>query len=126
MTTRIPDKPDIAAPTMNGKMESMTTETPTVIDFNSAAKEREPFLDRLPQRWELIAGLVGVSVALATTVTVVTNLIVRRRVETGRIVGFRAVRRYGMRHVQTPRGGAAWVAYLYRTPDLRVRLPIRK
>jgi hypothetical protein len=32
----------------------------------------------------------------------------------------------GLRHLETPRGGGAWLAYIYRTPDLRVRVPIRK
>jgi hypothetical protein len=126
MTTFIPDTPDTTSLTMNGKPETVTAETPTIIEFGDTTKERTPLLDRLPQRWRLIAGLVGMSVALATTVTVVTNLIVRRRMETSRVFGFRPVRRYGMRRVKTPRGGAAWVAYLYRTPDLRMRLPIRK
>jgi hypothetical protein len=126
VTTYIPDTPDTAPPTMNGKSETLMAETPTIIEFGDATKERPPLLDRLPQRWGLIAGLVGMSVALATTVTVVTNVIVRRRVETSRVFGFRPVRRYGMRRVKTPRGGAAWVAYLYRTPDLRMRLPIHK
>ena len=101
-------------------------ETPTVIEFGRDTKERTSLLDRLPQRWELIAGLVGVSVALATTATVVVNVIARRRAEPVRVFGFRPVRRYGARHVKTPRGGSAWVAYLYRTPDLRMRLPIHK
>ncbi len=102
------------------------TETPTVIEFGGETKERMPLLERLPQRWGLIAGLVGVSVALATTATVVANAIARRRAEPIKVIGFRPVRRYGARHVKTPRGGAAWVAYLYRTPDLRMRLPIHK
>jgi hypothetical protein len=126
MTTFIPDTPDTASPMMNGKPETVTTETPTIIDFDEAKKERTPLLERLPQRWGLIAGLVGMSVALATTVTAVTNAIVRRRTETSQVFGFRPVRRYGVRRMKTPRGGSAWVAYLLRTPDLRVRLPIRK
>jgi hypothetical protein len=126
MTTFIPDTPDIASSKMNGKTETVMTEAPSIIEFGDVTKERMPLLDRLPQRWGLIAGLVGASVALATTATVAANLIVRRRAETNRIFGFRPVRRYGARHVKTPRGGAAWVAYLYRTPDLRMRLPIRK
>jgi hypothetical protein len=111
---------------MNGKPETLMTEAPTIIEFGDAFKERAPLLDRLPQRWGVIAGLVGASIALATTVTVVTNVIVRRRVATSQVFGFRPVRRYGVRSVKTPRGGAAWIAYLYRTPDLRMRLPIRK
>ncbi|HEY7021411.1 MAG TPA: hypothetical protein VH349_09870 [Ktedonobacterales bacterium] len=126
MTTFIPDTPDTVSPTMNGTPETVKKETPTIIEFGDATEERTPLLDRLPQRWGLIAGLVGASIALATTVTVVTNVIVRRRAETSRVFGFRPVRRYGMRRVKTPRGGAAWVAYLYRTPDLRMRLPIHK
>ena len=125
MTTFIPDISDTASSTLNGKSETMTTETPTVIEFGEDTKERTPLMERLPQRWALIAGLVGASVALATTVTVVTNAIVRRRTATSRVFGFRPVRRYGMRRVKTPRGGSAWVAYLYRTPDLRMRLPVR-
>jgi hypothetical protein len=126
MTTFIPDTPDTASSMKNGKPETIVTETPTIIEFGDATKERTPLLDRLPQRWGLIAGLVGMSVALATAVTVVTNIIVRRRAETSQVFGFRPVRRYGVRRVKTPRGGAAWIAYLYRTPDLRMRLPIRK
>jgi hypothetical protein len=126
MTTFIPNEPDATSAAMNGKSEAIVTETPTVIEFGGDMKERMPLLDRLPQRWGLIAGLVGVSVALATTATVVTNVIARRRAQTSQVFGFRPVRRYGARHVKTPRGGSAWVAYLYRTPDLRMRLPIHK
>jgi hypothetical protein len=126
MTTFIPDTPDTASSTMNGKPETLIAETPTIIEFGDAKKVRTPLLDRLPRRWGWVAGLVGASIALATTVTVVTNVIVRRHAETSRVFGFRPVRRYGMRRVKTPRGGAAWVAYLYRTPDLRMRLPIHK
>jgi hypothetical protein len=126
MTTFIPDTPDTASSMMNGKPETLIAETPTIIEFGDATKERTALMERLPQRWGLIAGLVGASIAVATTVTVVTNVIVRRRAETSRVFGFRPVRRYGMRRVKTPRGGAAWVAYLYRTPDLRMRLPIHK
>jgi hypothetical protein len=126
MTTFIPDTPDTTSATMNGKPEGLVREAPTVIEFGGETKERTPLLDRLPQRWGLIAGLVGASVALATTVTVVTNVIVRRRETTSRVFGFRPIRRYGARHVKTLRGGSAWVAYLYRTPDLRMRLPIHK
>jgi hypothetical protein len=126
MTTLIPDTPDITSATKNGKPERLMTETPTVIEFGGEAKERTPLLDRLPQRWGLIAGLVGASVALATTATVVVNVISRRREETSRVFGFQPVRRYGARHVKMPRGGSAWVAYLYRTPDLRMRMPIHK
>ena len=119
MTTFIPDTPDTAPSAMNGKPETIVTETPTIIEFDEAKEQA-------PRRWGLIAGLVGVSVALATAVTVVTNVIVRRRTEPARVFGFRPVRRYGARHVKTPRGGSAWVAYLYRTPDLRMRVPVRK
>jgi hypothetical protein len=111
---------------MNGKSETIVAETPTVIEFAEETKERTPLLERLPQRWGLIAGLIGVSVALATTATVVTNVIVRRREATSRVFGFQPVRRYGARHVKMPRGGSAWVGYFYRTPDLRMRLPIHK
>jgi len=125
MTTFIPNEPDATSAAMNGKSQTIVTETPTVIEFGGETKKPTPLLERLPQRWGLIAGLVGVSVALATTATVVTNVIARRA-EPTRVIGFRPVRRYGARHVKTPRGGAAWVAYLYRTPDLRMRLPIHK
>jgi hypothetical protein len=124
VTTFIPNTPDTVSSMLNGK-----TETPTIIEFGDATQEtteRPLFFDRLPQRWGLIAGLVGASVALATTATVVTNIIARRRREPTRVFGFRPVRRYGARRVKTPRGGSAWVAYLYRTPDLRMRLPIHK
>jgi hypothetical protein len=126
MTTLIPNEPDTTSAAMNGKSESIVTETPTVIEFGGEMTERMPLLERLPQRWGLIAGLVGVSVALATTATVVTNVIARRRAQTSQVFGLRPVRRYGARHMKTPRGGSAWVAYLYRTPDLRMRLPIHK
>jgi hypothetical protein len=39
------------------------------------------------------------------------------------LFGTRPMRRYGLRHVATPRGGTAWLAYTYRLPDLRVRFP---
>jgi hypothetical protein len=126
MTTFIPDTPDTVSPTMNGKPEIKVTETPTIIAFDEAKEQRTPLLDRLPRRWGLIAGLVGASVALATSATVVANVITRRRTATRRIFGFRPVRRYGVRRVKTPRGGSAWVGYIYHTPDLRMRLPIRK
>jgi hypothetical protein len=126
MTTFIPNEPNAPSAAMNGKSETIVTETPTVIEFGGETKERSPLLERLPQRWGLIAGLIGASVALATTATVVTNVIARRRAEPIRVIGFRPVRRYGARHVKTPRGGSGWVAYLYRTPDLRMRLPIHK
>jgi len=125
MTTFIPDISDTASFTINGKPETVTTETPTVIEFEGDTKERTPLMERLPQRWALIAGLVGGSIALATTVTVVTNTIVRRRTATSRVFGLRPVRRYGVRRMKSPRGGSAWVGYIYRTPDLRMRLPIR-
>jgi hypothetical protein len=111
---------------MNGIADDVKTETPTVIDFSPAENERASLFGRLPQRWGLIAGVIGGSIALATTATVVANVIARRRVEPRRIFGVRPIRRYGLRHVETPRGGTAWIGYVYRTPDLRVRLPIRK
>jgi hypothetical protein len=126
MTTLTPDTPDTDTSTLSGKAGSMTTETPTVIDFSSVAIEREQFLDRLPQRWWLIAGVVGGSLALSTTATVVANVIARRRAALGKVYGFRPIRRFGLRRLETPRGGAAWLAYMYRTPDLRMRLPIHK
>jgi hypothetical protein len=93
MTTFIPDTPATASSTMNGKPEAIVTETQTIIDFSDATKERAPLLDRLPRRWGLIAGLVGGSIALATTATVVTNVIVRRGAVPKRVFGFRPVRR---------------------------------
>jgi hypothetical protein len=126
MKTFIPDTPDTTSTTMSGKPERLVTETPTVIEFGDAIKERMPLLDRLPQRWGLIAGVVGVSITLATTATLVANVIARRRKATSRGFGFQPVRRYGARHVKMPRGGSAWIGYLYRTPDLRMRLPIHK
>jgi hypothetical protein len=126
MTTIIPNTPETPSTTMNGKVETTVMETPPVVEFGDAIKERVPLLDQLPQRWGLIAGLIGASVAVATTATVVADFIARRREATSRVFGFRPVRRYGARHMKTPRGGSAWVAYLYRTPDLRMRLPIHK
>ena len=87
MTTFIPDTPHPTAAPMNGKPE-IVLETPTVIEFGGETKERTPLLDHLPQRWELIAGLVGVSIALATTATVVVNVIARRRAQPVRVFGF--------------------------------------
>jgi hypothetical protein len=124
MATFTLDTPDTDTPTMNGSAGNMTTETPSVSDFNSAAKERKHFFDRLPQRWRPIAGVVGGSIALATTATVVANVIARRRTDPGKVYGLRPIRRIGLRHLETPRGGTAWLAYIYRTPDLRLRLPI--
>ena len=126
MTTAIPNKPDTTSATMNGRPENLVTETPTVIEFGGETKERTPLLDHLPQRWGLVAGLVGASVALATTATVVTNLIARRRAETSWVFGFRPVIHYGVRHAKMPRSGSAWLAHLYRTPDLRMRMPIHQ
>ncbi|HEY7020536.1 MAG TPA: hypothetical protein VH349_05425 [Ktedonobacterales bacterium] len=126
MTTFIPDTPDTLTATMNGKVETTVMETPPVVEFGDTIKERMPLLDRLSQRWGLIAGLIGASVAVATTATVVADLIARRREATSRVFGFRPVRRYGARLMKTPRGGSAWVVYLYRTPDLGMRLPIHK
>ena len=48
MTTFIPETPDTASPTMSGKPETVTTETPTIIDFDEARKERTPLMERLP------------------------------------------------------------------------------
>jgi hypothetical protein len=124
MATITPDIPDTDTSTMNGNAENMTSETPLLSDFSAAAKEREHFVDHLPKRWRLIAGVVGGSIALATTAAVVANVTARRRAEPGTVYGFRPIRRVGLRHLQTPRGGTAWLAYIYRTPDLRVRLPI--
>lgn len=111
-TTLIPDPRDASVDT--------ATDTAIVIDFNETpATAMQP----TPRRWWLIGGLIGGSIALATTATVVTNVIVNRRAGSRQLFGVRPVRRYGLRHVETPRGGAAWVAYTYRLPDLRVRLP---
>jgi hypothetical protein len=126
MTTFSPTPPDVATSSVKSETEPMPTETPTVVDFESAAVTREQFIDRLPQRWGLIASVVGGSIALATAATVVVSLIARRRVAPVKVYGFRPIRRVGLRHLETPRGGGAWLGYIYRTPDLRVRVPIRK
>jgi hypothetical protein len=123
MTTFTPEKPEAASPALNGKADDALTEKPTIIEFEAPTKKRLPLFELPPQRWGLIAGVVGGSIALATTATVVANGIARRRSEPRRIFGVRPVQRYGVRHLQIPRGGVAWLAYLYRTPDLRLRLP---
>ena len=111
-TTLIPDPRDASVDT--------ATDTATVIDFNEPPTSAQQPTTR---RWWLIGGLIGGSIALASAATVVTNVIVNRRAGSRPLFGVRPVRRYGLRHVGTPRGGAAWVAYTYRLPDLRVRLP---
>jgi hypothetical protein len=125
-TTRIPNTRDGAISTMISKADDTTTETPSVIDFGAATKERPAFFERMPRRWGLIAGAVGGSIALATAATLFANAIVRRQAQPRRFFGVRPFRRFGVRHLEAPRGDAAWLAYIYRTPDLRLRLPIRK
>jgi hypothetical protein len=110
--TLIPDPRDASVDT--------ATDTATVIDFNETPATA---LQPTTRRWWVIGGLLGGSIALATTATAVANVIVNRRAGSRQLFGVRPVRRYGLRHVATPRGGAAWVAYTYRLPDLRVRLP---
>jgi hypothetical protein len=126
MTTLIPNTRDGATSTIISNADVTTTETPSVIDFGAATKERPAFFERMPRRWGLIAGAVGGSIALASAATLFVNAIVRRRAQPRRFFGVRPIRRFGVRHLEAPRGGAAWLAYIYRTPDLRVRLPIRK
>ena len=111
-TTLISDPRDASVDT--------ATDTVTVIDFNDTPTTAQ---QPTPRRWWLIGGLLGGSIALASAATVVTSVIVSRRAGSRPLFGVRPVRRYGLRHVATPRGGVAWVAYTYRLPDLRVRLP---
>jgi hypothetical protein len=110
-TTLIPDTHDASVDSVDGT---------TVTDF----KETPPTAQRPTARhWWLAGGVVGGSIALATAATVVANVIAKRPAAPRQLFGVRPVRRYGMRHMATPRGGTAWLAYTYRLPDLRVRLP---
>jgi hypothetical protein len=110
-TTLIPDTPDASVDSVDGA---------TVIDF----KEIPTTAQRPSARqWWLVGGVIGESIALATAATVVTNALVKRRQEPRQLFNVRPVRRYGLRHVATPRGGTAWLAYTYRLPDSRVRFP---
>jgi hypothetical protein len=115
-TTLILDKLDATVDSVDGT---------TVIDFKEIPKtaQRPTAQQPMTRRWWLIGGLVGASIALATAATVVANVIAKRPTGPRQFFGVRPVRRYGMRHVATPRGGTAWLAYSYRLPDLRVRLP---
>ncbi len=113
-TTLIPDTYDVLADSVAGT---------TVIDF----KESPTTAQRPTARqWLLVGGVVGGSIALATAATIVATVIAKRPAAPRQLFGPRPVRRYGMRHMSTPRGGAAWLAYTYRLPDLRVRLPEMK
>ena len=110
-TTLIPDKPDASVDSVDEA---------TVIDF----KEIPTAAQRPSARqWWLMGEVIGGSIALATAATVVANLIAKRPTVSRQLFGTRPMRRYGLRHVATPRGGTAWLAYTYRLPDLRVQLP---
>jgi hypothetical protein len=110
-TTLIPDTPDASVDSVDEA---------TVIDF----KEIPTTAQRPSARqWWLVGGVIGGSIALATVATVVANLIATRPTVSRQLFGTRPMRRYGLRHVATPRGGTAWLAYTYRLPDLRVQLP---
>jgi hypothetical protein len=116
--TIIPDKRDAGADTMTA--QDAPVEPSTVIDFKDTPMSGQRLATR---RWRLIGGVVGGSIALATAATVLANAIAKRPAEPRRRFGARPVRRFGVRHVAAPRGGSAWLAYTYRLPDLRVRLP---
>jgi hypothetical protein len=110
-TTLIPDRHDVLADSVDGA---------TVIDF----KESPTTAQRPTARqWWLVGGIVSGSIALATVATVVANVIAKRPTRPSQFFGVRPGRRFGMRHMATPRGGTVWLAYTYRLPDLRVRLP---
>jgi hypothetical protein len=110
-TTLIPDTPDASVDSVDEA---------TVIDF----KEIPTTAQRPSARhWWLVGGVIGGSIALATVATVVAHLIATRPTVSRQLFGTRPMRRYGLRHVATPRGGTAWLAYTYRLPDLRVQLP---
>jgi hypothetical protein len=111
-TTLIPDRPDVLG------------DTETTFGFDEtpeATQQRTQW--PIARQWWLIGGLVGGSIALATTATLVANKFARRATEPPRHFGVRPMRGYGVRHVATPRGGSAWFAYIYRLPDLRLQLP---
>jgi hypothetical protein len=110
-TTLIPDKPDASVDSLDEATVIDFTEIPTTAQRPSA------------RQWWLVGGVIGGLIALATAATVVTNALVKRRRAPRQLFGVRPVRRYGLRHVATPRGGIAWLAYTYRLPDLRVQLP---
>jgi hypothetical protein len=113
LTTLIPDTRDASV------------DTGTIIDFKETpTAAQQPAAQPLTaRRWWFIGGVAGGSIALATAATVVANVIAKRLAEPRQLFGVRPIRRFGMRHVATPRGGSAWLAYTYQLPDLRVRLP---
>jgi hypothetical protein len=125
-TTLIPDKHDAA---VDSDESGDSDDAALVID----CKEIPTTVQRPPTeqvtvrpsapRWWLIGGLVGGSIVLATAAMVAANVLAKRGARPRHLFGVRPVRRFGMRHVATPRGGTAWLAYTYRLPDLRVRLP---
>jgi|GEM_PF-2903491 len=110
-TTLIPDKPDASVDSVDEA---------TVIDFKEIPRTAQRPTAR---QWWLVGGVIGGSIALATAATVVAHLIAKRPTVSRLLFGTRPMRRYGLRHVVTPRGGTAWLAYTYRLPDLRVQLP---
>ena len=112
-TTIIPDRPDVLG------------DAETTFGFNEtpAGTQQPPTQWPIARQWWLIGGLVGGSIALATTATFVANRFARRAAAPHRRFGMRPMRGYGVRHVATPRGGSAWFAYTYHLPDLRLRLP---
>ena len=110
-TTLIPDKPDASGDSVDEATAIDFKEIPTTAQRPSA------------RQWWLVGGVISGSIVLATAATVVANRIAKRPTVSRQLFGVRPVRRYGLRHVATPRGGIAWLAYTYRLPDLRVRLP---
>ncbi len=111
-TTLIPDKPDASVDSVDEA---------TVIDFKEIPTTAQRPATR---QWWLMGEVIGGSIALATAATVVANRIAKRPTASRQLFGTRPMRRYGLRHVATPRGGTAWLAYTYRLPDLRVQLPV--
>jgi len=99
---------------------TVTSETPTIIDFDAAA----PIAQVSPaRRWWLIGATVGGSIALSTVATAMATVIARRLSQPRRRVGGLRSWRYGVRRIRAPRGGAVWVAYTYRLPHMRIHLP---
>ncbi len=110
-TTLISDKPDASGDSVDEATAIGFKEIPTAGQRPSA------------RQWWLVGGGISGSIVLATAATVVANRIAKRPTVSRQLFDVRPVRRYGLRHVATPRGEIAWLAYTYRLPDVRVRLP---
>jgi hypothetical protein len=120
-STIVTDTPAMTTMPVDAAAQNATaSETPTVIDFKAAT----PVAQVPPaRRWWLIGAAIGGSIALSTVATALATVISRRLSPPRRQVGGLRSWRFGVRHIRAPRGGAVWVAYTYRLPQMRIHLP---